>query len=315
MISGGSTISRNEVKMKMLVKSICIACVYFVSAVSVADSKILIENLGIVVTEKDVEQYIDNFLLSNKKSSAPKSVEEIQQIADLLYATRYLYKESLNTKEVDSDSVRWMGEFQVNTILKEALLNVEAQKTIDTVNFEQMSKDLYEKQSEQFKNPVEIRAAHILISARGTDDQSALDKIKEIHGKAVNGQDFLELAKEFSQDPSAKRNGGDLGFLGKGKTVEPFEKAAFSLDIGEISEPVKTRFGYHIIKLLEKRGGDIKPYDEVKQQIITELKKQIAAKYKVDRVNSISEGIDMKLNEANLKTLLAKYNKPQEKKD
>ena len=90
---------------------------------------------------------------------------------------------------------------------------------------------------------MQIRASHILVST--------LDKAREIRTELENGKSFEELAEKHSECPSGKE-GGDLGFFSKGQMVKEFEDAAFSLDIGEISEPVKTQFGYHIIKLKEK---------------------------------------------------------------
>jgi len=101
----------------------------------------------------------------------------------------------------------------------------------------------------------EIRASHILVDTE-EEAQKILNEIK-------NGADFAELAKKYSKDPS-KENGGDLGFFGKDVMVEEFEKAAFDLEVGEVSEPVKTDFGYHIIKVTDKRTeltfNDVKDY-------------------------------------------------------
>lgn len=300
--------------MNVFVKSFFTAIVFASCQVVVAagESPKLIEGNGVSVTEKDLEQYIENFLKANKQASVPKSVEEVQQLVDLLYSTRVLSSESLQVSEVDSESVKWMGKFQVDSILKEALLKVEAQKSLEKINFENTAKDLYGKQSEQFKNEVELHLAHILISTRGISDKEALDKISELKKQVGNGDDFLEFAKEHSQDPSAKRNGGDLGFLGRGKTVKPFEDAAFALSVGEISEPIKSRFGYHIIKLLDKRGGDVKPFEEVKGAIVKELKLQLASKYKVNRVSSIAAAATKQPSKESLEKIVAKYTKKQE---
>ncbi|MFB6144301.1 MAG: peptidylprolyl isomerase [Candidatus Nanohaloarchaea archaeon] len=90
----------------------------------------------------------------------------------------------------------------------------------------------------------QVRASHILVS----DKQKAENIKKQIE----NGKDFETLAKEASEGPSSE-NGGDLGFFGKGDMVKPFERKAFSLDVGEVSDPVKTEFGYHIIKKTDEK--------------------------------------------------------------
>ena len=93
--------------------------------------------------------------------------------------------------------------------------------------------------------PTEIRASHILVKTE--------DEAKDLLAKLKEGADFGELAQEYSMCPS-KRDGGDLRFFGKGMMVKPFEDAAFSLEIGEISQPVETQFGWHLIKLTDKEG-------------------------------------------------------------
>jgi peptidyl-prolyl cis-trans isomerase C len=93
--------------------------------------------------------------------------------------------------------------------------------------------------------PTEIRASHILVKTE--------DEAKKLYDEIQNGKDFGQIAQEVSLCPSGQ-NGGDLGFFGKGMMVKPFEDAAFSLEIGEISQPVETQFGWHLIKLTDKEG-------------------------------------------------------------
>ncbi|MGF9965151.1 peptidylprolyl isomerase PrsA [Bacillus rhizoplanae] len=103
----------------------------------------------------------------------------------------------------------------------------------------------------------DIRASQILVN----DEQTANDIKKQLN----SGASFEELAKQYSEDTVSKANGGDLGYFGPGKMVPEFEEAAYKLNVGEISEPVKSSKGYHIIKLTDKKA--LKPYDEVKDSI------------------------------------------------
>ena len=89
----------------------------------------------------------------------------------------------------------------------------------------------------------EVRASHIFVKTE--------DEAKELYVRIQNGESFTELAEEYSLCPS-KQNGGDLGFFGKGMMVAPFEKAAFELEVGDVSEPVQTQFGWHLIYLTGK---------------------------------------------------------------
>jgi len=136
----------------------------------------------------------------------------------------------------------------------------------------------YDSNKQQYALREALKVRHILIKAEDQTSpqllKSAEDKIKKIHEMAVKpGADFAALAKEHSQCPSAP-NGGDLGFIEKGQTVAPFEDAAYALKLGEISNPVLSQFGYHIIKLDERREAKELPYEEVKGFIEQRLKQE-----------------------------------------
>lgn len=127
--------------------------------------------------------------------------------------------------------------------------------------------DYYNQNKTLFKNPDTVKASHILVA----DEKKAQDVLDEINA----GLDFEFAAKKYSSCPS-KDVGGDLGYFEKSKMVPEFGEAAFGLEIGQISQPVKTQFGCHIIKVIDKKNGDYKPLDEVKNQITQHilLKKQ-----------------------------------------
>lgn len=149
------------------------------------------------------------------------------------------------------------------TILKEQMIisKLREKITSDITVSDQEVKDYFEKNKEMFElTSPEIRASHILVATE-EEANKVLDELKA-------GADFAELAKKYSLD-SSKENGGDLGFFGEGVMVEEFEKAAFALKIGEISKPVKTDFGYHIIKVTDKRTE--LTFDDVKDYIKSNL--------------------------------------------
>lgn len=133
----------------------------------------------------------------------------------------------------------------------------------------------YYEQNKAAYDGTEVRASHVLIDTRKmtTDAElnNALDKTKKIKAEATAGKDFSELAKQYSDCPS-KEKGGDLGFFPrKGQMVEPFAAAAFALKVGQLSEPVKTNFGYHIIKVTEIKPGAAVKFDDIKQTVKQDL--------------------------------------------
>ncbi|HEY8400385.1 MAG TPA: peptidylprolyl isomerase [Cytophagaceae bacterium] len=157
---------------------------------------------------------------------------------------------------------------------------------------ENLTKEAYERMKE------EINASHILISvspdADPMDTLSAYNKIIEIRQKALSGESFEKLAKEYSQDPSATSNGGNLGYFTALQMVYPFEDAAYKTKVGEISQPVRTKFGYHIIKVHNRRPsqGQVKVAHIMARATagMTEAD-SIAAKQKIDEIyNRLQKG-------------------------
>jgi len=117
-------------------------------------------------------------------------------------------------------------------------------------------KDYYDTHQDRFKQPEQVHASHILIKVDPEADASrqaeARKEIEKIQKKVKKGEDFAALAKEHSQCPSNTK-GGDLGYFGRGQMVKPFEKAAFALEPGQVSDIIETRFGYHLIKVMDKK--------------------------------------------------------------
>ncbi len=135
--------------------------------------------------------------------------------------------------------------------------------------------DFYQTHKKDYVEPEAIHARHILIEVpqKATKEQeaAALKKAEKIRERALKGEDFASLARKYSADIGTKDRGGDLGFFTRGQMIEEFEKAAFALKPGEVSKPIRTSFGYHIIKVEEKRPARQKSFQEVKDQIKEEL--------------------------------------------
>ncbi len=139
-----------------------------------------------------------------------------------------------------------------------------------SVNEEQVTR-FYQENPDQFQQDARVRASHILIAFPQDADDTARSQARataEDVLKAVkDGKDFAALAREHSQDPGSAGNGGDLGYFQQGEMVGPFDDAAFSLPVGETSDLVETRFGYHIIRVADKQPARTIPLEEVRPQV------------------------------------------------
>lgn len=138
----------------------------------------------------------------------------------------------------------------------------------------------YEKNQEDYGTPEGRRAAHLLFeTGGGTTDEDARSRAEDAWSRLEAGEDFASLAEEVSDDPGSAAGGGDLGFAGPGAYDEAFEEALYRLEPGEITKPVETPFGFHIIKLLEVRAASVPPLDEVREQV-----RRDAGKYQAEEI-------------------------------
>ncbi|HKM91122.1 MAG TPA: peptidyl-prolyl cis-trans isomerase [Candidatus Acidoferrales bacterium] len=139
--------------------------------------------------------------------------------------------------------------------------------------------DYYKQNLDMYRVQNRVHVEHILLKTTGKTDAEALEirkKAEEVLAKARKGANFEELAKEYSQDDTTKAKGGDLGWIQRGQTVPEFEQAAFALKKGEISDLVKTMFGFHIIKLMDREEARTKSFDEVRASIVPIIAAQMA---------------------------------------
>lgn len=145
-----------------------------------------------------------------------------------------------------------------------------------------------------------VRARHILIRVppKASKDirDAAQKKAKDLLARIKKGEELTDLAKQFSDDPGSKERGGDLGYFSKGDMVEPFEKAAFGLEVGQTSEVVATDFGFHIIQVTEKKASSKMSLDEIKDDLKEYLFQQRAAKRFETYIKDLRAKADIKVN-------------------
>jgi peptidyl-prolyl cis-trans isomerase D len=154
-----------------------------------------------------------------------------------------------------------------------------------------MLKLQYQSNIQQYQVPNRVHPQHILLMTVGKTDAEVEEikkKAEDLLKQAKKGGKFDELAKKYSEDPGSKEKGGDLGWITQGQTVPEFEKTAFSLNPGQISDLVKTQYGFHIIKVLEKETAHTKPFDEVKESLRPTLLLDQAEKQANDTANQLS---------------------------
>ncbi len=182
------------------------------------------------------------------------------------------------TKGLEKDErIKQQIGYLTNEILAQELIRQEIAKIQVS---EDDIKSYYKANMESFNAPEMVKARHILIkvgrAASEEEKNNAREKAEGILKRIKAGEDFAKLAAELSDDPGSKVNGGELGFFPRGRMVKPFEDAAFAMKPGEVSGLVETQFGFHIIKVEEKKPAGIEPFDAVRDKIRAKLTDDIS---------------------------------------
>ncbi len=162
----------------------------------------------------------------------------------------------------------------------------------------------YNANIQQYQTPEQIRASHILFKTEDKDEATVRKLAEDVLKQAKSGADFATLAKKYSEDEGSKVNGGDLDYFGRGRMVPEFENAAFAMQNGQISDLVKTQFGFHIIKMVDKKPGATRTLDEVRAQI-----QDVLAWQRTDeQVTARTRDLDARVSTANDLTTVANEN-------
>jgi len=228
------------------------------------------------ITEEDkkylLERIIQNYLLIEEAEEQDIKVPEqmlennLQQYYQA-YKGEENFKNMLKTNNIPFDDFKKKLESDLKAQL---IINLEVENNVN-ISDDEMKK-YFENNKKKMKTQESVKASHILVSTKEMEENEAKEKIEKI-SEEVNKDNFSELAKKYSDCPS-KENGGDLGFFSKGKMDPVFENAAFDLDIDEISSPVKTNFGYHIIYKKDHNAEKDLQFEDVKDHIKSTITKE-----------------------------------------
>jgi peptidyl-prolyl cis-trans isomerase C len=267
---------------------------------------------GDVITRGDLDRAVDFGKRQATQKGQPLTAEQLAALEkdalDKLIGIQLLYQASIKAgnkvdqKQVDEKFAQFRKRFPTEDAFKKAMgewhvteadMKAELKKGMVTEAFvvknfvdkttvpEEKVKAYYDNNPQFFKQPEKVKASHILIKvkpkASEAEKAEAMKKIQAIQEKLKKGADFAEVAKASSEGPSAAK-GGSLGYFGRGQMVGPFEDTAFSLEPGKVSDVVKSPFGYHLIKVMDKKPESTIPFETVKPRIEQYLKQEVVQK-------------------------------------
>lgn len=250
---------------------------------------------SITLTTEDFDAALLN-LPANLREDARKNPKTATRLLEDLLVARVL-AEQARTMGLDKN-----GETQAQIRqMQERVLAIRRMQALEDSlsipDYTQAAREQYEIDKAKFVEPEQVHVAHVLIGTRNRSEDEALKLAQDIRAKALAGEDFAALAAQHSEDPGSRTTGGDLGFFGRKRMIKPFEDASFAMaKPGQISEPVKTTFGYHIIKFIERKPERQKPFEEVKEGLIQPMRNKLVNEEKARLVSGIRNHESIKLN-------------------
>ncbi|MFO7731974.1 MAG: peptidylprolyl isomerase [Spirochaetia bacterium] len=262
---------------------------------------------GEEISQQEFEQLLNYFRYQYMQQGMQVEGAQLQQLQamvleslidnELMYQIANENGYGPSDKELDEELKKTKEQFEDETAYQQALdqqgmneqeLKQELAKQMTKVQFEEDKfgdqvtvdsaevREYYEENPEQFEQPEQVRASHILIQveedATEEDKEAAKEKLQAAKERIEQGEEFSDVAREVSEGPSSER-GGDLDYFGRGQMVPEFEEVAFNMDIGEVSDVVKTSFGFHLIKLTDFKEAEKASFNEVEENIKTHLER------------------------------------------
>lgn len=263
--------------MKRLICSIIVVLTSFIlfSCTKQGEKKsgsVQVARVGsVAITQDDVDREMK--ALPEQIRQMFSGPEGTGRFVDELVKKEILYQEAKKKgTENNPEYKKKVEDFKKITLIG-ALLEKEIEEKAKVS--EKAVKDYYDAHKNEFVANNSVRASHILVKSE-EDAKKILEQIKK-------GGNFAKIAKEKSLDPGSAKNGGDLGSFSRGQMVPEFENAAFNLKVGEVSSPVKTQFGYHIIKVTEKKAGQVVEFEKIKglltQRLTAQKQKEVFDSY------------------------------------
>lgn len=241
------------------------------------------------VTEFDRQMYLRNAPPTGDGTVGSRA-RNLQALSDL-YAMRILLSDASGLELLSEAEIQWIATEAVALETLKRYIRVEVERRVQSTDFDLEAKEFYLANPEKFQLPEAVTIRTLLIRTTDRSMDEALHLIEELAAQARQpGADFAELVRENTEDENAKASGGLMTNIQRGDTVEPFERVAFAMrEGGELSGPVVTEFGVHLIQLMEYRRPQKRTFDQERLAIIDELK--------VKRTGQYSEAVHLEARE------------------
>jgi parvulin-like peptidyl-prolyl isomerase len=252
------------------------------------EDKVVMQHQGTSFRQSDVVRAVKSFVPPEQLGAVFADEKKLRDTIARIFVQRKLAEEA---------SVRQLSPEDIATI-EEAKLRAQSQVQIEYLlkkhpepDFEAIAKETYTANKEAYATQERVHVEHVLIDLKSRKEDEALARAEEVIALLNKGdRKFADVAKEYSDDPSATRNGGDLGFFSKGAMVKAFEEKAFAMTkTGELSAPVRTDFGFHVIRYLGRESAGYLPFEQVKDRLVKEEKSKFRNKVLGEEFERVSK--------------------------
>lgn len=258
-----------------------------------ANLSTLASGKAITITSAEVMADANERIPSEVRSSVLSNSSSVAQIAGNLYARRAMADEAEAAGLVTAPEVEAALRVARDRVLSGAwIARTDKQHQLGDAIAEKLARDTYKAEPQRFMAKEQVRISHILVAGTTPESRAQAEKVLE---ELKAGADFAKLAEASSADKASAARGGDLGFFEAGRMVPAFEQAAFALEKpGQLSGVVETQFGYHILKLQERKPAGVRPYEEVRADLIKEIRASVMQQARAEEAARLQQ--DMQLD-------------------
>lgn len=284
-----------------MVKKIIVGLLVF--SISTAYAELVTDNDGNIITGMDLEVLLETAPIRVQKAmlgNRAKLKKQLEQLYLREKISQIAVSEGLEKESMNAARLEYIRNNALYTMKLKALGQENKR------DYSKYARQIYLVHKTDYPVEERVDVGHILISTKELSDVEALEKAKKIRFDLLQGADFADLATKLSDDKSVEKNHGELGVFTRDKIAKPFADVAFIMQKGEISEPVKTRYGYHIIKFNKKLPAGFKSFDEVEAMIINDLRKKDWNIAKEAFIAQVLKESEMQINEQKLDEFVEK---------
>lgn len=289
--------------MKLIYTVVLAPLALLISHAVLADSPVLMEGSDIRITQADLQAELAN-MGEDRRQHAQATATRLQNISENLFILRALSAQAEAKGMHQQPEVANRLQLAYEKVLGEIMLE-HVDGEFSHTALQQLAEAEYRANPQRYAIRPWVEASHILITTgEQRDSEAAREKVEALLQRLEAGEDFGELAREYSEDPRSAERDGSLGRIRPGRTVAEFEEQVFDMAKGDVVGPVATRFGYHIIRLDDRNDLNMRPFAEVEEQLIEQMRQRVRMQRREAHVEKLRDPAKVTINQENIEALV-----------